>query len=185
MPLQFGVDIILKNEPNWKQNRIAILTNDAAKTNTGIISRLALKNAGFNLIKIFSPEHGIKTIGEDGAKMHDGLDEITGLSVISLYGDKYMPTKTPKPLHLGILSCANIAKQFVRDVIKNHLHSERFGQNRNLAADVAIADDAQCFSSNLVAIGALFQPLSTVRPFAFFENASHQHNAQSNDQFGH
>ena len=92
MPLQFGVDIILKNEPNWKQDRIAILTNDAARTNTGIISRLALKNAGFNLIKIFSPEHGIKTIGEDGAKMHDGLDEITGLSVISLYGDKYMPT---------------------------------------------------------------------------------------------
>ena len=77
MPLQFGVDIILKNEPNWKQNRIAILTNDAAKTNTGIISRLALKNAGFNLFKIFSPEHGITTIGEDGAKMHDGLDEIT------------------------------------------------------------------------------------------------------------
>ena len=28
-----------------------------------------------------------------------------------------MPTKTPKPLHLGILSCANIAKQFVRDVM--------------------------------------------------------------------
>lgn len=92
MPLKFGVDIILKNEPNWKQDRIAILTNDAARTNTGIISRLALKNAGFNLIKIFSPEHGINTIGEDGAKMHDGLDEITGLPVISLYGEKYMPT---------------------------------------------------------------------------------------------
>ncbi len=92
MPLKFGVDIILKNEPNWKHDRIAILTNDAARTNTGIFSRLALKNAGFNLIKIFSPEHGINTIGEDGAKMHDGLDEITGLPVISLYGEKYMPT---------------------------------------------------------------------------------------------
>lgn len=92
MPLKFGVDIIIKNEPNWKQDRIAILTNDAARTNTGIKSRLALKNAGFNLIKIFSPEHGINTIGEDGAKMHDGLDEITGLVVISLYGEKYMPT---------------------------------------------------------------------------------------------
>jgi len=92
MPLKFGVDIILKNEPNWKQDRIALLTNDAARTSTGIISRLALKNAGFNLIKIFSPEHGIKTIGEDGAYMQDGLDEITDLPVISLYGEKYMPT---------------------------------------------------------------------------------------------
>ena len=92
MPLQFGIDVVLKNEPDWKQERIAMLTNDAAITKTGIISRLALKNAGFNLIKIFSPEHGIKTIGEDGAYMQDGLDEITGLPVISLYGEKYMPT---------------------------------------------------------------------------------------------
>ena len=53
MPLQFGIDIVLKNEPNWKMDRIAMLTNDAARTKTGIISRLALKNAGFNLIKIF------------------------------------------------------------------------------------------------------------------------------------
>ncbi len=92
MPLKFGVDIILKNEPNWKQDRIAILTNDAARTNNGIICRLALKNAGFNLIKIFSPEHGINTIGEDGAYMKDGIDEITGLPIISLYGEKYIPT---------------------------------------------------------------------------------------------
>jgi uncharacterized protein YbbC (DUF1343 family) len=93
MPLQFGIDIILQDHPIWKLDRIAILTNDAARTNKGVIGRLALKNAGFNLIKIFSPEHGIKTIGEDGAKMDDGLDEITGLPVISLYGEKYMPTK--------------------------------------------------------------------------------------------
>ena len=92
MALQFGIDILLQNEPIWKKDRIALLTNDAARTHTGIISRLALKNAGFNLIKIFSPEHGIKTIGEDGAYMQDGLDEITGLPVISLYGEKYMPT---------------------------------------------------------------------------------------------
>jgi uncharacterized protein YbbC (DUF1343 family) len=92
MSLQFGIDVVLKNEPDWKLERIAMITNDAARTKTGIISRLALKNAGFNLIKIFSPEHGIKTIGEDGAYMHDGLDEITGLPVISLYGEKYMPT---------------------------------------------------------------------------------------------
>jgi hypothetical protein len=49
MPLQFGIDIVLKNEPNWKMDRIAMLTNDAAITKTGINSRLALKNAGFNL----------------------------------------------------------------------------------------------------------------------------------------
>ena len=92
MALQFGIDIILKNEPNWKKDRIAMLTNDAARTSSGIQSRLALKNAGFNLITIFSPEHGINTLGEDGALIHDGIDALTGLPVISLYGEKYIPT---------------------------------------------------------------------------------------------
>jgi uncharacterized protein YbbC (DUF1343 family) len=93
MTLQFGIDIILQNEPHWKKDRIGMLTNDAAKTNKGIVSRLALKEAGFNLIKIFSPEHGIKVTGADGAFMNDGLDEITELPIISLYGEKFMPSQ--------------------------------------------------------------------------------------------
>ncbi len=93
MPLHFGIDIILKNEPKWKHHSIGLLTNDAAKTNTGILNRLALKNAGFNIVQLFSPEHGMKAIGTDGAYMHDGLDDITGLPIISLYGEKFMPTE--------------------------------------------------------------------------------------------
>jgi uncharacterized protein YbbC (DUF1343 family) len=92
MPLQFGIDIILQNEPNWKKERIGMLTNDAAKTNHGKLSRLALIEAGFNLTQLFSPEHGMKAIGEDGAPMQNGIDEITGLSIISLYGTKFMPS---------------------------------------------------------------------------------------------
>jgi len=92
MALKFGIDILLQNEPIWKKERIAMLTNDAARTSSGVISRLALKEAGFNLTTIFSPEHGIHTIGEDGALMKDGFDIITGLPIISLYGEKYMPS---------------------------------------------------------------------------------------------
>ena len=92
MALQFGIDILLQNDPIWKKDRIAMLTNDAARTSSGVISRLALKAAGFNISTIFSPEHGINTIGEDGALMKDGFDIITGLPIISLYGEKYMPS---------------------------------------------------------------------------------------------
>ncbi len=94
MPLQFGIDVVLKNEPDWKKLRIGMLTNDAAKTKTGLNSRKALVDAGFNLTKLFSPEHGIKAIGTDGAFMHDGQDELTGLPITSLYGEKYMPTES-------------------------------------------------------------------------------------------
>ena len=92
MPIQFGIDIVLKNNPDWKTKRIGMLSNDAAKTNTGILSRLALKNEGFHIVKLFSPEHGMDVKGTDGAFMKDGIDEITGLPIISLYGDKFMPT---------------------------------------------------------------------------------------------
>ena len=93
MSLQFGIDIIIKQEPDWKTKRIGFLTNDAAKTNSGILSRKALIAADFNLVKLFSPEHGISASGEDGAKMEDATDPITGLSIISLYGEKYMPNE--------------------------------------------------------------------------------------------
>jgi uncharacterized protein YbbC (DUF1343 family) len=93
MPLQFGIDIVLKNLPHWKEKRIGILTNDAAKTNKGIISRIALKEAGFNLVKIFSPEHGISAIGKDGAYINNSEDALTGLPIISLYGEKFMPSE--------------------------------------------------------------------------------------------
>jgi uncharacterized protein YbbC (DUF1343 family) len=92
MALQFGVDTLLLNDPIWKKDRIAMLTNDAARTSSGVISRLALKAAGFNITTIFSPEHGIHTIGADGALIQDGIDHKTGLPIISLYGEKYMPS---------------------------------------------------------------------------------------------
>jgi len=92
MALQFGVDTLLQNDPIWKKDRIAMLTNDAARTSSGVISRLALKAAGFNITTIFSPEHGIHTIGADGALIQDGTDHLTGLPIISLYGEKYMPS---------------------------------------------------------------------------------------------
>ena len=94
MPLQFGIDNLLANQPLWKKDRIAFLTNDAAATNKGILSRKALMDAEFNLVKLFSPEHGIHTTGADGAKMNDGIDEVTGLTVTSLYGEKFMPTES-------------------------------------------------------------------------------------------
>ena len=45
MALKFGIDILLQQDPIWKKDRIAMLTNDEARTTNGIISRLALKNA--------------------------------------------------------------------------------------------------------------------------------------------
>jgi len=86
-----GIDILLANPPGWKNSRIGLVTNHAACTTDFKPVRQALLAAGFNIVRLFSPEHGLDTIGEDGREMQDGTDLLTGLPVTSLYGSKLAP----------------------------------------------------------------------------------------------
>ncbi len=86
-----GIDKLLANPPEWKNNRIGLVTNHAACTADFIPVRQALLEAGFRITRLFSPEHGLDTIGVDGAEMQDGIDALTGLPVTSLYGSKLAP----------------------------------------------------------------------------------------------
>ncbi|AEV96684.1 hypothetical protein A4D02_34975 [Niastella koreensis] len=89
--IQFGIDILLAQQPHWKRKRIALVTNHAATTNCFAPSRLALLQHGFNIVKLFSPEHGLDTTGADGHAMGNSTDPLTHLPVVSLYGDKLAP----------------------------------------------------------------------------------------------
>lgn len=90
--VSFGVDHILKHIQDYKGKRLGLVTNDAAVTSKGTSSRLALLANGFNITKLFSPEHGLSIRGADGAFMSGGIDRATDLPVISLYGDHLFPT---------------------------------------------------------------------------------------------
>lgn len=89
----FGIDILLNTNIDWKKQRIALVTNYAATTNNLIPSRKALIDKGFNIIKLFSPEHGLNIKGADGASIKDGKDALTQLPVISLYNKKLQPNE--------------------------------------------------------------------------------------------
>jgi uncharacterized protein YbbC (DUF1343 family) len=88
-----GIDVFLQDPEVNKNSRFAIVTNNAAFTSARILSRLELVNKGFNLIKVFSPEHGISVKGADGSYQKDSIDIKTALPIISLYGDRLMPTE--------------------------------------------------------------------------------------------
>ena len=94
-----GIDQVLILNPSWKSKRIGLVTNQAAVTSDNIPSRKALIDAGFNIVRLFSPEHGIAATGEDGAPIQNGIDGLTGLPVISLYGNNFMPSSSD----LGII----------------------------------------------------------------------------------
>lgn len=89
--VQFGIDHLLTLSPEWKSAHIGLVTNNAATTSDGEASRAALERYGFNLVRLFSPEHGLSTAGADGVAQPDGVDGLTSLKVISLYGDHFRP----------------------------------------------------------------------------------------------
>ncbi|MEI2708458.1 MAG: exo-beta-N-acetylmuramidase NamZ domain-containing protein [Chitinophagaceae bacterium] len=91
--IEFGIDSILQQNPSWKKQRIGFVTNHAATTNTLEYSRKALLENGFNVVCLFSPEHGLDIKGEDGAFIENGIDTLTQLPIVSLYGKKLAPTK--------------------------------------------------------------------------------------------
>jgi uncharacterized protein YbbC (DUF1343 family) len=88
-----GIDVFLQDPEVNKNSRLAIVTNNAAFTSDRVLSRLALVEKGFDLVKIFSPEHGISVKGVDGSYQKDAIDIKTALTIISLYGDRLMPTE--------------------------------------------------------------------------------------------
>ncbi len=86
-----GIDTLEENSfEAIKGLKVALLTNHTGLTRDGrstidVLSSTKAKAAGIVLLRLFSPEHGIR--GALDEKVSDSLDEKTGLPVRSLYGD--------------------------------------------------------------------------------------------------
>jgi len=92
--VKLGIERLLQEEKFLLTGkRVAIITNQ-----TGVDSNLVrdidrLKEAGINLVKIFSPEHGLYGAVEAGKNVLSVKDEKTGLPVVSLYGSNRRPSR--------------------------------------------------------------------------------------------
>lgn len=94
-PLRFGLDRVLAEPQRLPRYRaIGLVTNHAARPAVAPDhpGRLALRDAGFPIVRLFGPEHGLSADAADGAAVDDALDALTGLPVVSLYGARMRPT---------------------------------------------------------------------------------------------
>ena len=75
-----------------KDKRVAMVVN-----NTSLINKRhevdSLLSLGINITTIFAPEHGFRGDLADGAHVHSYKDSLTGISVISLFGNSFKPSK--------------------------------------------------------------------------------------------
>lgn len=95
-PVRYGIDLLLSGlRSELAGKSFGLVTNDAATTSAAYYkvtpSRLALQQAELNLVKLFSPEHGLGAADVDGSEVEDSIDSLTGLPVYSLYGDSLRP----------------------------------------------------------------------------------------------
>lgn len=96
MILKNGIDVLIAEAKYdvLKKLRWGLVTNNAAFMQSGIPARKALLKNGWNLVKLFSPEHGITAQAEDGQRQADSRDPLTGMEVESLYGSSFAPSDT-------------------------------------------------------------------------------------------
>jgi len=86
-----GAETISQFLPDLKGKKIACVTNQTSIVNGTHLLDYLLQNK-ISVKKIFALEHGIRGKEDAGDKISDGVDDKTGLPIISLYGDHKKPT---------------------------------------------------------------------------------------------
>ena len=82
------LDVLL---PLLKGKNVALLVNQTAQVNgTHLVDTLL--HYGITIKKIYAPEHGFRGTADAGEHIDNATDAKTGIPVISLYGDKKMPS---------------------------------------------------------------------------------------------
>ncbi len=78
--------------PMLKGRAIGVVANNASVVwHVNIVDMLVGK--GFNIKRIFSPEHGFRMNSDAGQTIADATDPATGIPVVSLYGSRQKPAK--------------------------------------------------------------------------------------------
>ena len=73
--------------PLLEGQRVAIFSNQTGlvgNTQEHVLDVLLAK--GVNVSAIFSPEHGFRDLADDGSHVADGVEPLTGVPILSLYG---------------------------------------------------------------------------------------------------
>lgn len=84
---KLGNEVLLDNTELLKDKKIAVLTNQTGILSDGTHIIDALMSKGINVVKIFTPEHGIR-----GDENYSEVDEKTGIPIVSIYGAKTKPS---------------------------------------------------------------------------------------------
>jgi uncharacterized protein YbbC (DUF1343 family) len=98
--------------PLLKGKNIAVFANQTSMVgNTHLVD--TLKKLGINIKVIFGPEHGFRGNAEAGQHVEGGIDNATGIPVVSLYGNKRKPSQQDlKDVNLLLFDIQDVGVRF-------------------------------------------------------------------------
>ena len=92
-PVTVGAERMELLLPTLQGKRVALMVNQSSlvgSTGTHLVDTLL--SQGINIVRLFVPEHGLRGKVDAGKNVRSGVDEKTGLPVVSLYGQRKRPT---------------------------------------------------------------------------------------------
>ncbi len=85
VPIRVGAELTDSYFPLIKGKRIAVMTNQTGMAGNEHLVDLLVR-CQFNIVGIFSPEHGFRGTADAGEHVASSVDEKTGIPIWSLYG---------------------------------------------------------------------------------------------------
>lgn len=90
--VKLGIDNINDYMHLFEDKKVGLITNPTGY-NSEFKSTIDILNDNTQLVKLYSPEHGIRGDVQAGGKVDKLVDEKTGIQVYSLYGQNRRPTE--------------------------------------------------------------------------------------------
>lgn len=85
---------------------------------------------GINVTKIYSPEHGFRGDADAGAKVKSGVDNKTGLPIVSLYGNNRKPTNEQiQDIDVLVFDMQDVGARFYTYISTLHYVMEAAAEN--------------------------------------------------------
>ena len=92
-PVKTGAQVLVDSEFERLQGlRVGLIANHTTRVGDEHLINLVHAADDVTVAALFGPEHGLRGLEEDGVSIEDGIDDMTGAPVYSLYGQTRRPT---------------------------------------------------------------------------------------------
>ena len=127
--LQVGADRTAIYFPLLKDKAIAVVGNQTSLISiTHLVD--SLLSANLQVVKVFSPEHGFRGTADAGAHIEDGIDDQTGLPIISLYGSNKKPSASQlNGIEILVFDIQDVGARFYTYISTLHYVMEAAAEN--------------------------------------------------------